>query len=181
MISWGAPPEAKASGYQKKSPLKRTARAWGELMSLLQQAFCHSRAALAPGGMILAITFLLALAPRMSRAQGESPPVLDPADVFADAVQVVETLPILNADNDARMLWYFDPAAGEWRGYVYPDGLKFSFARRFAVRMSGTKHLGNGRTPRMPKLLDNDIVAQKFVPGNLVSSIQKCGYSRLTP
>jgi len=41
------------------------------------------------------------------------PPVLDPADIFTDAVDVVETLPILNADNDARMLCYFDPAAGE--------------------------------------------------------------------
>jgi hypothetical protein len=43
--------------------------------------------------------------------QGEPPPVLDPADIFTDAVEVVETLPILNADNAARMLWYFEPAA----------------------------------------------------------------------
>jgi len=50
------------------------------------------------------VSLLLCLAPHVSHAQGEPPPVLDPADVFTGAVEVVETLPVLNADNEARML-----------------------------------------------------------------------------
>lgn len=52
----------------------------------------------------------------------EAPPVLDPGAIFTGAVEVVETLPILNADNESKLLWYFDPASNSWRSYPYPDG-----------------------------------------------------------
>jgi hypothetical protein len=72
----------------------------------------------------LGVMLCLSITPQVSRGQGEPPPVLDPADIFTDAVEVVETLPILNADNNARMLWYFDPAEMEWRGYAYPEEIE---------------------------------------------------------
>jgi hypothetical protein len=49
------------------------------------------------------------------------PPVLSAADVFDDPVEIVETLPILNADDSARLLYYYDPAQQMWVSYPYPD------------------------------------------------------------
>lgn len=66
----------------------------------------------------------LCLAPRASRAQDTLPSVLKPADIFTDAVQVVETLPIVNTDDATRTLYYFDPAKNEWRSYAYPKALR---------------------------------------------------------
>lgn len=55
-------------------------------------------------------------------AQPEPPPVINPADVFASSVEVVETLPVLTYDNAARLLWYFDPVTMAWESFAYPDG-----------------------------------------------------------
>jgi hypothetical protein len=75
------------------------------------------------------------------RAQGpDLPPVLDPRDVFTEAVEVVETLPILNVDNAARLAYYFDPSTNAWAAYPYPDGLLAT--KSFEARGDGTYLLG---------------------------------------
>jgi hypothetical protein len=56
-------------------------------------------------------------------AQDSGRPVIDPATIFAPSVEVVETLPVLNYDNDARLVWYFNPQSKQWRSYEYPAEL----------------------------------------------------------
>jgi hypothetical protein len=79
---------------------------------------------------LLAFALLLTLTPSLSRAQAEPPPVLDPGDIFTDAVEVVETLPIeqtisaIEPDNESRILYYFDSTTSETAEYPYPDELE---------------------------------------------------------
>lgn len=58
-----------------------------------------------------------------AHAQDAEPPVIDPATIFAEGVEVVETLPMLTYDNTARLLWYFAPETNQWQSFLYPDDL----------------------------------------------------------
>jgi len=55
--------------------------------------------------------------------EGVSLPIIDPAQVFAPGVEVVETLPVLTYDNQNRLVWYFDPGQSQWEEYTYPQEL----------------------------------------------------------
>jgi hypothetical protein len=50
-------------------------------------------------------------------------PVIEPKTIFADVVEVVETLPVLNYDNTKHLLWYFNTTKREWQAHHYRAGL----------------------------------------------------------
>ncbi len=57
----------------------------------------------------------------VGRAQDSGlPVVLKPDDFLSNNVQLIGTLPILNTDDAARTLYYFNPVAGMWTAYPYP-------------------------------------------------------------
>ncbi len=69
--------------------------------------------------LVPVIFMLLVSGPAL--AQPEPPPIVDPADIFAPGIEVVETLPVVTYDNDARLLWFFDPKVMIWESFAYPD------------------------------------------------------------
>jgi hypothetical protein len=64
-------------------------------------------------------------------------PVLDPVTIFAEGVEVVETLPVLDYDNDTRVLRYLAPNAAAWEEYNYPAELD-EIAPSSDLRSDGT-------------------------------------------
>jgi hypothetical protein len=66
------------------------------------------------------ILSLFGITPRSS-AQDGYPKTLNPADVLAEGVELVQRLPILNADNDSRMFYYFDDTT--WTASPYPSDM----------------------------------------------------------
>jgi hypothetical protein len=80
--------------------------------------------------IVLGVMLCLSAAPLVSRAQGEPPPVLDPADIFTDAVEVVETLPVirrtaeLSPNNGQRILYYYNRITTETEAHPYPEGME---------------------------------------------------------
>ena len=73
--------------------------------------------------MVFVFSSLLAVN-AVAYAQPASPRVIDHADIFADGVEVVETLPVLTYDNTERLLWYFDPQNTAWQVYEYTVEIK---------------------------------------------------------
>lgn len=68
--------------------------------------------------LFVLLTFLI-LTP--ATAQDETPlPILHAEDIFAEGVTVLERLPVLNYDNEARELYYFDPEKMVWETIPYP-------------------------------------------------------------
>jgi hypothetical protein len=74
-------------------------------------------------------------------AQDSGRPVIDPATVFAPGAEVVETLPVLSYDNDARLVSYFDPSVNQWQSYEYPSVL--DQIQDYQHRSDGTYLLSN--------------------------------------
>jgi hypothetical protein len=91
----------------------------------------------------IVVLLMVWLSAAPSRAEEGAPPVLDPADVFTDAVEVVETLPILNVDPRTRKLWYFDPSEETWREYDYPIEVADVEVLHTARRSDGTFVIGD--------------------------------------
>ncbi len=96
--------------------------------------------------ILLAILLLAVMPLTHTRAQdgGDNlPPVLNPADFFTDAVEIIETLPVVNVDNETRTLYYFDPTAMQWTAYPYPAEL--AEVEDVVNRSDGTYFVGKER------------------------------------
>jgi hypothetical protein len=71
-----------------------------------------------------AILLLLLLTSPIAAQDDTAPlPVLDEAVIFADGVTVIERLPVLNFDNEARELYYYDVDSEQWQTHDYPSDL----------------------------------------------------------
>ena len=71
-----------------------------------------------------AILLLLLLTSPIAAQDDTTPfPVLDEAAIFADGVTVIERLPVLNFDNEARELYYYDVDSEQWQTHDYPSDL----------------------------------------------------------
>jgi hypothetical protein len=63
------------------------------------------------------------LQPSALFGQDNTPPVIEPGDIFDDHALLIAELPVLTPDDTARTLFYFDPTRKEWDSYPYPEGL----------------------------------------------------------
>src|SRR5688572_13794657 len=72
--------------------------------------------------LILCLAFgLLMVSPLAVHAQDDNPFAdLDPDAIFADGVEIIETFPIVNFDNDARQIHFFDSDSLTWNSFAYP-------------------------------------------------------------
>ncbi len=70
--------------------------------------------------IVIGLCFLIA--PFCAQAQTGYPPVLSPADILTSVVHVVATLPVLNGDDNARLLYFLDETG--WKTYPYPNDLE---------------------------------------------------------
>jgi hypothetical protein len=116
----------------------------------------------------------------VSAQEPDLPPVLDPSDVFTDAVEVVETLPIFEYENDARLAYYFDPGTLAWAAYRYPDDL--DEIGGVVARPNGTYVVGPDVTGGIQWELRHD-VKWLFDPsaGGFVRPTMACGRVRDLP
>ncbi|MEO8613140.1 MAG: hypothetical protein ABI690_34935 [Chloroflexota bacterium] len=93
-------------------------------------------------GIALSVCVILLLStPILAQDADSGRPVIDPATIFAPGVDVAETLPVLNYDNDARLVWYFDPQKNDWQSYKYPSDL--DQIQDYQRRSDGTYLLSN--------------------------------------
>lgn len=106
-------------------------------------------------GLILLVVILLVPGLPAQAQPGVSLPVLDPATLFTDHVEVLEALPILEFDTDAGLLYYLMPGAHVWR--VIPLPGKY-YSRPGVLRRSDGRYLfGVGYT----KYFDQRPVVEK--------------------
>jgi hypothetical protein len=89
--------------------------------------------------LILGVFVLLTFS--QIKAQEPSPQIVDSTSIFAPAVEVTETLPVLTYNNFSRNLWYFDPLKTEWTAYPYPADL--DKIQDYKLRSNGTYLLSN--------------------------------------
>jgi hypothetical protein len=125
---------------------------------------------------LLILIFMLLNVP-MTAAQDGWPPVVRADDLFADSVEVVETLPVLNADNTQRVFYYRAPGTDVWTNYPYPDDLSTSSTPR--LRSDGTYLVGDTR--QLSLAVDGETWIFDSIDGAFSRSETVCGRVRALP
>lgn len=91
--------------------------------------------------IICAIGIGLILTSQRTWAQNDLPPILDPAQVFTEAVEVTETQPLLNFDNENSRLFFLDTGAKSWQVVALPE--KFYGVPNYVRRSDGSYLVGD--------------------------------------
>lgn len=92
---------------------------------------------------LIGVILVVHTGPSAAQTGPELPQVLAAEDVFTDAVEVVERLPITYADTNrtTRVIRHFDPATSAWIAFDYPAEL--AFTNEIQMRADGTLLVGD--------------------------------------
>jgi hypothetical protein len=128
--------------------------------------------------LLCAILLLLLIAP--TAAQDAAPfPVLDEAAIFAAGVTVIERLPIINFDNEALKLHYFDPETMVWEIYNYPnEEIHFSV---YGLRSDGTYLIASNDMRYAFEQPINQVWLLNLETGLISKPSEQCGVAQALP